>query len=338
MARTGCAFVAVTCPCTPARTHRDRQVLPAYGLQDLPIKNQNPRVGSNPNTMCLPVTLGENLGGGHFYLAQTRTFLLCVDTRRRAGGLAPLAHGRRFGRSHLKRDKGLSTSYNPAARRTSEHIRLKEQIMRKRRNFVLAALVVVLALAFTSRIGKAAGDPIRVGMIPDAGATQVSVEQKKPLKDYLESAMGQPVELIIPTNYNATVEALGNGSLDFAYLGGLTYLKAHAQYGVTPLVQRQSDQQFHSLFITGAGSSIQSLADLKGKNFAFGDINSTSGHLMPYFALRNAGISVDSDLKFRYTGSHPATAKAVEAGAADAGALDETVFHQVTSNGDVDPS
>src|ERR1017187_5533829 len=79
MARTGCAFVAVTCPCTPARTHRDRQVLPAYGLQDLPIKNQNPRVGSNPNTMCLPVTLGENLGGGHFYLAQTRTFLLCVD-------------------------------------------------------------------------------------------------------------------------------------------------------------------------------------------------------------------------------------------------------------------
>src|ERR1022692_3636920 len=80
MARTGCAFVAVTCPCTPARTHRDQQVLPAYGLQDLPIKNQNPRVGSNPNTMCLPVTLGENLGGGHFYLAQTRTFLLCVDT------------------------------------------------------------------------------------------------------------------------------------------------------------------------------------------------------------------------------------------------------------------
>src|ERR1017187_6214660 len=80
MARTGCAFVAVTCPCTPARTHRDRQVLPAYGLQDLPIKNQNPRVGSNPNTMGLPVTLGENLGGGHFYLAQTRTFLLCVDT------------------------------------------------------------------------------------------------------------------------------------------------------------------------------------------------------------------------------------------------------------------
>src|SRR6266403_5451002 len=84
MARTGCAFAAVTCLCCPARTHRDRQVLPAYGLQDLPIKTQNPSRGSKPNTMWLPITLGESLGRGHFYLAETRTFLLCVDSRRRA--------------------------------------------------------------------------------------------------------------------------------------------------------------------------------------------------------------------------------------------------------------
>src|SRR5882762_10215795 len=80
MARTGCAFAAVTCLCGPARTHRDRQVLPAYGLQDLPIKIQNPSRGSKPNTMWLPITLGESLRRGHFYLAETRTFLLCVDT------------------------------------------------------------------------------------------------------------------------------------------------------------------------------------------------------------------------------------------------------------------
>src|SRR6266403_634587 len=81
MARTGCAFAAVTCLGCPARTHRDRQVLPAYGLQDLPIKTQNPSRGSKPNTMWLPITLGESLGRGHFYLAETRTFLLCVDRK-----------------------------------------------------------------------------------------------------------------------------------------------------------------------------------------------------------------------------------------------------------------
>lgn len=186
-------------------------------------------------------------------------------------------------------------------------------------------------------LGLRAGDkPINVGMIPDAGATQVSIQEKEPLKNYLSSNMGQQVNLVIPTNYNATVEALGNGSLDFAYLGGLTYLKARKQYGVIPLVQRTSDLEFHSLFITGANSGINSLADLKGKSFAFGDINSTSGHLMPYLELKQAGINVDTDLKYRYSGSHPATAKAVESGAVDAGALDESVYNSMIAEGKLD--
>ncbi len=197
--------------------------------------------------------------------------------------------------------------------------------------------IVLLWFVFAPEIRITADTVLRVGMIPDAGATQVSVEQKKPLREYLEKALGASVELIIPTNYNATVEALGNGSLDFAYLGGLTYIKAHERYGVLPLVQRESDQQFHSLFITQVNSPIRSLANVKGKTFAFGDINSTSGHLMPDLALRQSGIDPDVDLKFRYTGSHVATAKAVEAGVVDAGALDETVYNQMIAKGEVDP-
>jgi hypothetical protein len=53
--------------------------VPAYGLQGLPNKCRNPKRKSNPNTMCLPSTLGEDQGSGHFYLAKNRTFLLCVD-------------------------------------------------------------------------------------------------------------------------------------------------------------------------------------------------------------------------------------------------------------------
>src|SRR5579864_3077827 len=132
--------------------------------------------------------------------------------------------------------------------------------------------------------------PVNIGMVPDAGATQVSIKEKAPLIAYLEQKLGRPVNLIIPTNYNATVEAMGNQSLDFAYLGALTYVKAHDLYGVEALVQRALDKQFHSLFITQAGSAIQKLADVRGKSFAFGDINSTSGHLIPYSNLKKAGL------------------------------------------------
>jgi phosphonate transport system substrate-binding protein len=205
-----------------------------------------------------------------------------------------------------------------------------------RRSWLLK--VALPMFVFLAKMSPAAAEEssVRVGMIPDAGATQVSIEEKAPLRDYLTKMIGARVELIIPTNYNATVEALGNGSLDFAYLGGLTYVKAHARYGVVPLVQRDSDRAFHSLFITGANSPIHTLADLKGKNFAFGDINSTSGHLMPYATLKEIGVLPGRDFSFRYTGSHPATAKAVEAGTVDAGAIDETVYQAMLTEGRLD--
>src|SRR5580658_9857058 len=135
------------------------------------------------------------------------------------------------------------------------------EITSSRRDFLTrAAGALTVAVALPLR----GADAVKVGMVPDAGATQVSVEEKAPLRDYLGKAVGAKVELIIPTNYNATVEALGNGSLDFAYLGALTYVKAHDRYNVTPLVQRSADKSFHSLFITQSGSAIQKLSDCKG--------------------------------------------------------------------------
>lgn len=192
---------------------------------------------------------------------------------------------------------------------------------------LLRAAGIIGALALTAAGADAqAAEPLRVGMVPDAGATQISVEEKAPLQAYLEKQLGRPVKLIIPTSYNATVEGIGNGSLDVAYFGGLTYVKAHLRYGATPLVQRDVDQQFHGLFITRPGVGISRLQDLKGKTFCFGDINSTSGHLFPYLVMKQAGVSPDQLKSFRYTGSHAATAQAVAAGVCDAGSLDETVY------------
>ena len=205
---------------------------------------------------------------------------------------------------------------------------------RSRRSFVTGAFSSATFLTLRLR----AAEKINVGMIPDAGATQVSIEEKGPLRDYLSKSLNIPVNLVIPTNYNATVEGLGNGSLDFAYLGALTYVKAHQRYGVIPLVQREADKHFHSVFVTQSGAPFKQLSELKGKRFAFGDINSTSGHLIPYQELKKAGVDPDHDLQYRYTGSHAATLKAVEAGAVDAGALDETVYQAMTTDGKVDSS
>ncbi len=199
--------------------------------------------------------------------------------------------------------------------------------MRLFRNTVLAAICVLL-----SALLYGADKPITVGLIMD-GLTQA---EREPLRAYLTKAMGRPVNLASPDLYRETANRLANGSLDFACLGALMYIRSHAAQGVIPLVQSTSDANFHSLFITGASSSIHSLADLKGKRFAFGDINSTSGHLIPHRELLQAGIDPETDLQLRYSGSHPATAALVEIGAVDAGAMDEAVFHSLISAGKLD--
>jgi phosphonate transport system substrate-binding protein len=174
--------------------------------------------------------------------------------------------------------------------------------------------------------------PITLGLVMD-DATR---GEREPLRDYLTKAMGRQVNLAAPDTYRETVAHLADGSYDFACLGALMYMRAHAEYGVIPLVRRPIDLHYHSVFITSVGSSIYSLRDLQGKQFAFGDIDSTSAHLVAYHELMQAGINPDTDLKFRYSGSHPATAAMVENGVVDAGAIDETVFNLLITNGKLD--
>jgi phosphonate transport system substrate-binding protein len=144
------------------------------------------------------------------------------------------------------------------------------------------------------------------------------------------------VKLVTLNSYTTTLDSLASGSVDFACLGAVTYVRGRARLGLIPLVQRESDLQFHSLIIANSSKSIYSLSDLKGKQFAFGDINSTSGHVIPYLEMKRAGLNPDADFQVRYSGEHSATVKLVEMGIVDAGAVDESVFNAMIKDGRAD--
>jgi phosphonate transport system substrate-binding protein len=180
------------------------------------------------------------------------------------------------------------------------------------------------------------GTTLRVSMIPTTDPSK-AVREMQPLVDYLSRRTGAQVQMTIPTSYAAVVEALVNDQVDVAHLGGFTYVQAAQRAGVVPLAQRERDRNFHSLFVTQPGSPIQSLADLKGHSFAFGDVNSTSGHLMPEYFMREAKLDPEVIAKAIYTGGHDATLLAVANGKVDAGALDEAVFQRLTGGGKVYP-
>jgi len=176
---------------------------------------------------------------------------------------------------------------------------------------------------------------LRMSMIPTTDPGKVTRESQ-PLVAYLEQEVRAKIDLTVPTNYAAVVEAIANDQVDIAYLGGFTYVQASKRSGVVPLVQRDRDRNFHSLFITQTESGINSLSDLKGHRFAFGDVNSTSGHLMPEYFMRELKVDPEVISKAIYSGGHDATALAVANKKVDAGALDETVYQKMVADGKLD--
>lgn len=200
---------------------------------------------------------------------------------------------------------------------------------------LLAAALAATAVPALAKDTK----PLRVSAIPDESPTEL---QRKfaPLGTYLEKQLGMPVEFVPVTDYAGTVEALAAGKLDLVWYGGFTFVQARRRTGTAiPLVQREEDAQFHSKFITRPGSGITKLEDLKGKTVAFGSESSTSGHLMPRYYLLQAGLEPNRDFsRVAFTGAHDATAKWVEQGKVDAGALNESVWKKLVDEKKIDPT
>jgi len=172
------------------------------------------------------------------------------------------------------------------------------------------SVTVLFAGSCKPRADTAMLQRLRVTMIPTTDPGKV-VRESQPLVSYLEKETGAKIELTVPTNYAAAVEAIASDQVDIAYLGGFTYVQASKRAGVVPLVQRDRDQNFHSLFIAQVDSNISNLSDLKGHTFAFGDVNSTSGHLMPEYFMRESKVDPDVIARAIYSGGHDATALAV---------------------------
>jgi phosphonate transport system substrate-binding protein len=179
----------------------------------------------------------------------------------------------------------------------------------------------------------------RVTAIPDESPTELA-RKAAPLMKYLEQRLGTKVEFTPVTDYAAAVEALANKQVDLAWFGGFTFVQAQQRSGgkVVPLVQREEDSKFKSVFIT-TDDGIKTLADLKGRNVSFGSQSSTSGHLMPRSFLLASGINPDRDFKrVAYSGAHDATVAAVASGKVDAGALNISVWEKLVTDKKVDPA
>ncbi|MCW5632326.1 MAG: putative selenate ABC transporter substrate-binding protein [Rubrivivax sp.] len=203
-----------------------------------------------------------------------------------------------------------------------------------------ALLRISLALAVAAPAALVhAQQVLRVTAIPDESPTELA-RKAAPLMKYLEGRLGMKVEYTPVTDYAASVEALVNKKVDLAWFGGFTFVQAHVRSGgkVVPIVQREEDEKFRSVFIT-TDPAVRTLADLKGKDVSFGSQSSTSGHLMPRSYLLQVGVNPEKDFRrVAYSGAHDATIAAVASGKVHAGALNISVWEKFVADKKVDPA
>ena len=186
-------------------------------------------------------------------------------------------------------------------------------------------------------------EPFVIGAIPDQDPEKLQ-RRFGLLADYLEEELGIPVEYIPVTDYAASVTAFRVGDLDMVWFGGLTGVQARLQVDdAQAIVQRDIDEQFHSIFIANSDSGITPIEDiselsqLAGHSFTFGSESSTSGRLMPQYYLSQAGVALsDFQGEAGFSGSHDTTIELVEAGSYEAGVVNEQVWLSQVESGEAD--
>ena len=204
------------------------------------------------------------------------------------------------------------------------------------RIFLHAPALVFVTLLALSGCGDDAGDEVkslRIGVLPDESAEELSARYGL-LLDYFGRATGIAFELVIPTTYGELLTLFNTEKVDLAYLGGFTFLKARTESGAVPLVMRDVDTRFTSLFLVKGNSPAKSIKDLKGKSFSFGSRLSTSGHLMPRHYLIRENIDPERFFaKVTYSGAHDKTVFLVRDGTVDAGVTNAVTLRRMIKEG-----
>jgi phosphonate transport system substrate-binding protein len=186
-----------------------------------------------------------------------------------------------------------------------------------------------------SQIVKPNGNSLRFGFDLRASPDE-DARQYLPFLKYLEKKTGLNFELRFPPKDLSIVDLLGTGKVHFAAIGGVSYLVAHEKYGVIPLLHglnADGRSEYQSVIVVAPGSSIQRIEDLRGRRFAFGDITSTQGHLIPRIMLAEKGIWITDLAEYEFTGSHYNCVNAVVSGGFDAGGVQDMLGRRMAAEG-----
>ncbi|MFO7729038.1 MAG: phosphonate ABC transporter substrate-binding protein [Desulfonatronovibrio sp.] len=191
----------------------------------------------------------------------------------------------------------------------------------------LVLLCLVVCLMWTTHAAAQESiDEFRIGVLGGENASD-RLRSNECVRKAVEDVLGVPTKVFAPADYNGVIEGLLGGNLDMAWLGASGYAKVYlndpdAVQPVLTKINADGSFGYHSIGFARVDSGIESLDNMKGKTFGFGDPNSTSGFLIPSIEIPESGYPMEPGDYFSdviFTGGHEQTIVAVSNGDIDAG-------------------
>lgn len=154
----------------------------------------------------------------------------------------------------------------------------------------------------------------------------------------MEAELGEEVEIRIQmlSDYVSALNALLAGEVDFARIGPASYVLGKKQQPGLELLAMENSHggvTWEGLIVVRDDSDLNSVADLKGRSFAFVSERSTLGRFFPQAYLAEAGITARDLGDYDYVGHHEAVGLAVSSGRYDAGAMNSRMYQKLLGRG-----
>ena len=170
--------------------------------------------------------------------------------------------------------------------------------------------------------------PLRVA-VSAVISPQGTVESYTPLLDYIAVRLERPIELVQRPTYAEVNRLVEIGDVDVAFVCTGAYLIGEREFGMEILVAPvvNGEAAYHSWLIVAADSPANTLADLRGKTFAFTDPLSHTGRLYPTYLVYQLGERPETFFgRTFFTYSHDAAIRTVANGLADGAAVDSLIY------------
>ncbi len=208
------------------------------------------------------------------------------------------------------------------------------------RNAVLMSTAIA-TLAFSH---SASAEALRLNFgVYSSNKPSAMVRIFKPTLNELEARMTEKlgrqvdIRMQIAKDYDQGISHLTTGKVDFSRFGPAPYIEAKKMNeGIEILAMESKDGEkvFYGIIATKDDSNIQSVEDLRGRSFAFGDEGSTIGRFLSQLYLEQNNIRADDLSKYEYLGRHDLVGTAVGAGDFAAGALNESTYNKLIEAGE----